>query len=240
MGHSIRAMGVLLALAAGATGISATAADNAGPHSFLMPSTAIANRPLIFEIPTQPLADALEQFGARTGLPVIFDAALVQGRRSAAVHGEHEPMQALQWMLEGTGLVAQYARPGRTDAVVVLRMPPVEEPEPTPGAASDASLPDVVHRRYDGLMQTRIRETFCTHPLLGRGAYRTAVRFSIDAMGRVQGVRLLDTSGDRTRDAAITKALEGMRLDWAPPSTMAQPVTLVIQPRGASVCPTAP
>lgn len=239
MGQPIRAWGVLLALMAGMASIPAVG-DEAESNLPFMAAPVIANRSFAFEIPAQPLADALAKFGALTGLPVIFDAALVQGRRSAAVRGDREPMQALRWMLEGTGLAAQYVRPDRTDAMVVLRAPLAEEGEPIEALASVPLLPGIAHRRYDGLMQTRIRETFCAHPLLARGAYRTAVQFNIDAAGRVQGARLLDTSGDRARDAAIASALEGMRLDWSPPATMAQPVTLVIQPRGAGVCSTEP
>lgn len=204
-----------------------------------MPSAATVNQPVHFaiplDIPVQPLADALEQFGVRTGLPVIFDAALMDGRRSTAVLGEQRPMQALQTMLAGTGLVAQYARPGRTDAVVVLPAPR----EPELAQAPVAAPAGLVHRRYDGLVQTRIRETFCARPLLARGAWRAAVQFHIDAAGHVREARLLDSSGDRNRDAAITEALAGLHLDWAPPSTMAQPVTLLIQPRGASLCANA-
>lgn len=242
MGHQILAMGVFLALAVGVAGSPATAAEIDDPPPLPTPSAATVNHPVHFavhlDIPAQPLADALEQFGVRTGLPVIFDAALMQGRRSTAVLGEQRPMQALQTMLSGTGLVAQYARPGRTDAVVVLPAPAAREPEAV--AAPAAAPAGLVHRRYDGLVQTRIRETFCARPLLARGAWRAAVQFNIDAAGHVQGARLLDSSGDRSRDAAITEALAGLRLDWAPPSTMAQPVTLLIQPRGASLCANAP
>ncbi len=242
MAHPLQSMGVLLALTAGVAGLPAQAADNAASQLIQMPSPVIANHSLAFDLPAQPLADALEQFGAQAGLPVIFDAALVQGRRSAPVHGPHAAMHALRLLLEGSGLVAQYARPGRSDAVVVLPQPPLpaELPEATEPALPAAAPGNVMHRRYDGLMQTRVRETFCNHPLLSRGSYRTAVQFHVDVMGRVHGVRLLDSSGDRVRDAAITAGLEGMQLDWAPPPTMAQPVTLLIQPRGAGLCATAP
>jgi len=203
-----------------------------------MPSSTPQSRPVPLDIPAQPLADALERFGALTGLPVIFDTALMEGRWSRAIRGEQAPLAALQALLEGSGLMAQSVRPGRNDAMVVLRAPVAATP--AEAAPEDAPRAGLVHRRYDGLMQTRIRESFCARPLLARGSYRAAVQFNIDAAGQVGGARLLDTSGDRLRDAAITAALEGMRLDWAPPATMAQPVTLLIDPRGTRLCASAP
>lgn len=237
MGHRTLAMGGLFALLVGAADLPATAADNVAPPSSLMPSAVAEHGRLAFEIPAQPLAEAIGQFGARTGLPVVFDAALVQGRRSSALHGSHEPLQALQTLLEGSGLVAQYARPGRTDALVVLRAPraadPAEAPEEAPALPPSAG---VTHRRYDGLMQARVSETFCANPLLARGGHRIAVQFHVDPTGWIQGARLLDSTGDAARDAAVIAALETVRLDWAPPATMAQPVTMVIQPRVANLC----
>lgn len=238
MGHQFLAMGVVLALTVGVAGMPATAADHADSQPLPMPSSAAVSRPVFLDIPAQALADALEQFGALTGLPVVFDAALTQGRRSREVRGEIGPVPALQAMLEGSGLIAQSARPGRNDAMVVLRAPAV--PAVSGEVPAEAARAGLVHRRYDGLMQTRIRERFCDRPLLARGTWRAAVQFHIDATGQVRAARLLDTSGDRSRDAAITAALDGMRLDWTPPATMAQPVTLLIDPRGMRLCASTP
>src|SRR5690606_385288 len=54
--------------------------------------------------PTQPLTEALIQFGRQAGLQASADAALMQSLRSAPVHGTMTWQQALSAMLSGTGL----------------------------------------------------------------------------------------------------------------------------------------
>ncbi len=57
-----------------------------------------------FDIPGQPLAEALVQFGRQAGLSASVDAALTQNRRSAPVKGSMRWEQALAALLAGTGL----------------------------------------------------------------------------------------------------------------------------------------
>ncbi|MEM9045346.1 MAG: TonB-dependent receptor [Pseudomonadota bacterium] len=56
------------------------------------------------EIGSQPLAAALAEFGAETGLQVSASSDLVAGQESANVSGLMTPAQALAKMLAGTGL----------------------------------------------------------------------------------------------------------------------------------------
>lgn len=57
-----------------------------------------------FDIPAQPLADALTQFGRQSGMQVSVDAGLVRGISSPGVGGSMLPEQALQRLLAGTGI----------------------------------------------------------------------------------------------------------------------------------------
>lgn len=61
--------------------------------------------PVAFDIPAQPLASALNQLAAQSGLQVIYNGELVQGLSSPAVRGSQEPEAALQRLLQGSGLI---------------------------------------------------------------------------------------------------------------------------------------
>lgn len=198
---------------------------------------------LRFDIARQPLNAALEQYGLRTGLPVFFDAALVAGRHSAPVQAVATPAEALGLLLRGTGLVAEYTSAGTgtgagtssgtstgTGAFVLKPQPAAPVDAPSAGArATDAAAS--AHGSYDGLVQTRIWEAFCANPRTVPGGYRTAMRFVVDATGRIANAFLLHTTGDRARDGAILDTLRQVRIDRAPPPDMAQPLTMLVLPR---------
>lgn len=57
-----------------------------------------------FDIPAQPLSDALIEFGRQAGFQVSMDAALVEGRQGSAVRGTLDWQSALDRLLSGTGL----------------------------------------------------------------------------------------------------------------------------------------
>src|SRR5688572_24995784 len=60
------------------------------------PSPAPATAQLMsFDIPAQPLADALAVFGQQAGWQVSYTPDLMQGLRSTAVVGAHSPAAAL-------------------------------------------------------------------------------------------------------------------------------------------------
>lgn len=65
-----------------------------------------------FAIPPQPLASALEAFGAQASMRMSFDAAAAQGAISPGVTGSLPPAEALQQLLAGTGLTARFTEGG--------------------------------------------------------------------------------------------------------------------------------
>lgn len=90
-----------------------------------------------FDIPAQPLADALTQFGRQSGLQVSVSAALVQGKATTGVSGNLTTGEALRRLLAGTDLTATISDRG----IVTLSGPA----GPGPGAAGGAvSLPPVM------------------------------------------------------------------------------------------------
>jgi iron complex outermembrane receptor protein len=70
--------------------------------------TAPAQGTRAFNIPAQPLADALVQFGYQSGLQVAADGNATAAGTSTAVSGNLTPQQALTRLLTGTGLIFQF------------------------------------------------------------------------------------------------------------------------------------
>ncbi|WDY59829.1 TonB-dependent siderophore receptor [Pseudomonas sp. PSKL.D1] len=57
-----------------------------------------------YAMAAQPLASALAQFARQNGLQLSFDAALAQGRMAPALNGQLSESDALQRLLQGSGL----------------------------------------------------------------------------------------------------------------------------------------
>lgn len=77
---------------------------------------AQADARLTFDIPAQPLPNALYAFGQQSGLQVTVDAALTAGLDAPRVEGLFTPEEALDLMLAGTGIVWRFT----DDGTVVL------------------------------------------------------------------------------------------------------------------------
>jgi len=63
-------------------------------------------KPVKFDIPAQPAADALVVFSKQSGMDVLYAYNDLLAVRSTAVAGEYEPDQALALLLKGTGFTA--------------------------------------------------------------------------------------------------------------------------------------
>jgi TonB family protein len=218
----------ILGTVSGLTVAQTVPRSQAGTQTFVTP--AVTTSPAVsyrFDIAAQPLADALDQYGAITRRPVIFDATVVAGRTSAAVQGMYAPEVALRMLVEGTGLMVDYTGAGRTDAFVLRA---IDAPE----AASNQSADDTTDLKkfsgYAGLIQIHLWDTFCRIPQIQPGEYSTAVRFSIDLTGRIINAQLLHSTGDHDRDMAVLITLDQVQFDTPPPAEMPQPITMVILP----------
>lgn len=96
--------------------------------------SAVAQQAKAFNIPAQPLADALVQFGYQSGLQVVADGGLTASVRSPGVTGTLPPSEALARLLAGTGLVYRFTnattvaleRPGASSAPGAVHLDPVQ------------------------------------------------------------------------------------------------------------------
>jgi len=86
---------------------------------------------------------------------------------------------------------------------------------------------------YTGMLKDTILEKLSEDDHVRRGSYSAVVRIWLASDGRVERVKLAQTTGDRDRDAAIELALTKLsRVREAPPLEMPQPITLKIVSRG--------
>ncbi len=192
------------------------------------PTLALARGDMLpFDLPAQPLEQALERFSVVSGWSVMYPGALADGRRSQPVQGMMPPSQALEELLGGTGLAIEDAGEGR----VVLRQVIGAELDQTspPADLMDASA---IRREFGGL-QRRLRDAFCDHPLLAPGNYTARVGFRVDQNGRVRQPQLFHSSGAAKRDEALLKVLGELQLA-ASAAMLPQPVTLQIRKVPAS------
>ena len=86
-----------------------------------------------FDIPAQPLAPALSQFASQSGREVLFDPALVAGKRTQGLKGDFAIERALGQLLSGSGLKAQSA--GRALVISAAPIAISTAPSPAPTAA---------------------------------------------------------------------------------------------------------
>lgn len=197
------------------------------PTEDVAPSSDLAGDGVMaFDIPAQPLADALKRYGSLTRRPTLVRSELVAGRLSAPVRGAHTPIAALRRMLQGTGLQAM---PIAGDAAggFILR-------QAKDGAARLGALGEL--NGYPALVQTRVWQALCAGALTAPGRYRALLRLRVDAAGKVGRVALMTSTGDARRDGAILAALRPLAMRRPPPSGLAQPLTLLIAPQAGDAC----
>jgi hypothetical protein len=174
-----------------------------------------------FDIPAQPLAAALEQYGNLTGRDAIYKSSLMMGRRSMALRGPYAPDEALVLLLQGTGLSVAYA----SSKSFVLLPAAVPVTAALPYAAS----------QYYGRVQVGLRQALCAASAARPGNYRVAVRLWFDAAGNVVRHERWNSTGAAWRDEMIDQALQRVRIGMPPPVGLVQPVSIVIRPQGPGV-----
>ncbi|VFR90514.1 Outer membrane TonB-dependent transducer VreA of trans-envelope signaling system [plant metagenome] len=185
-----------------------------------------AKRVFDFDIPAQTLQDALEQYGAVTGVSVVYLGTLVTGRRSQAVSGRLEAGEALRRLLAGSGLSARYTS---QNALVLVGAPQSPRGASTPAA----SRPEAGrYRQYYGTVQGALRAALCRDPLLAKEDFRAALQFWVSAAGRLERIRLLDSTGLPARDDALLRSLE-RAVVGPPPPGFEQPFTMIMLPLSA-------
>ncbi|WP_433897934.1 STN domain-containing protein [Pseudomonas sp. PSE1(2024)] len=182
---------------------------------------------MTLHIPAQELARALDQFSRATGMAVLVDSQLSRGRRSLAVDGEFTAAEALRRMLGGSGLMAKYSRDDAfTLQVAQIEEVPMPAEKPTPASAA-------VNRSYATAVQAAIERNLCRSPLTRPGSFRAVLQLWIGRDGVVQHNRLVTSTGDVRRDAALVDSFHTLKIDRPTPGALRQPVTLLLLPESS-------
>ena len=119
-----------------------------------------------FDIPAQPLAQALTAFGRQSGLQVAFDPAATAGKASAAVSGSMTAEQALRQLLAGSGLSYQFTSAravtvsGVAGSTGAVQLDPVLRAGPATGAAAGRARQPAAGLRRRAGGEGRCRSAF--------------------------------------------------------------------------------
>lgn len=181
-----------------------------------------------FDLPAQPLIDALQHYGVLTRQPALFRSEIVDGLTSTAVSGRYSAKAALHLLLSGTGLVAE--KFDHDVGGTFILKPAIDAKADGARVANLGSM-----RGYPSLIQTRVWQALCGNPRTAPGGYRSLLSFRVDASGQIQRVRLVASSGDADRDAAMLDVLVHVRMGSPPPPELAQPVAVLLMPHEAGV-----
>ncbi len=207
------------------------------PAATLAQDADAAHTQYTFDVPAQPLPEALQSYGEITGVAVLIDARLLGGLRSTAVLGRYARRDALQRMLTGTGLIPHFVENGAFTLVPVGSVVDADDALPDTTPVITPSLPEPTRQRGARVIQRSLEQALCSAALTRPGAYRASLRFWLtDADRRIRAPELLDSTGDTQRDAAILRRLRDLPLPGLP-ADLPQPITLLLLPETPGATP---
>jgi hypothetical protein len=194
---------------------------------------------MIFQIPAQSLATALQAYGERAKIQVLYESDTAGGRQSAAVEGEFTRDKALELLLSGTNLEVHYTGP---DAITIAprTVRGKDEPPTDPIVKADLSIGELRVRAsnhisdpsplqdYSESVQLDIQSALRKNAKTRSGNYRAVLDLWIDSTRVIQKTALLQSTGEADRDAAVTAALQGLTTSRSPPANTPLPIRVVI------------
>ena len=116
------------------------------------------------DIPSQDLKDALDAYIGQSGVQLVYKANDVSGLKSQAVRGAFTPEQALDRLLQGTGVTAQR---GPTGAFAVVRQ--IRSDLGSGNAAGALARLEQARSRFPGGVLRQEREALTIQALAGSG-----------------------------------------------------------------------
>jgi hypothetical protein len=209
--------------------------------SIAEPSLPIAQYQM-FNIPTQPLATALEQFGKSSKMQVLYESRIASRLQSPGAHGGMTAYSALEKILSGTGLTASFVGP---NAITVGKPSPYPDDEPpvSPLSEQGISLPtlqvaapasganQLLLRAYNDAVTREIRLALEKDPDTSDGNYTVGVEIWLTSTNRIGPLSVVQSSGSGLRDLAISRALQGVSFSVPLPDNVPQPVRVTITVR---------
>ncbi len=175
-----------------------------------------------FNIPAQALGPALESYARLANREILYDGTVVSGRKSGEVDGSYTPERALEILLAGTGIGADF----RDAGFIALQALPLDSTARDQGSTQRAS-----HLRYYAAVQRAFKSAFCRADV--PGDERIAARLWIGRSGQVLQVKRLDPSGHAEFDDRVDFVLRRLQIGVLAPDDFPQPVTIVRNPDAA-------
>ncbi len=194
---------------------------------------------LTFHIPAQPLAIALQEYGEKAGVQVLYESNSAVGRISNAVDGDFSPGAALEILLSGSGLKVRYSSP---EAITLTNPSTLDDVPPSHpldsmadlslgtlrvrGATEEADQGGL--RDFSATVQSDIQSALRRNARTRGGNYRLVLDLWVDPSRTIQRTELAQSTGDRERDATVQAALQGLVISRPAPPKTPQPVRVVI------------
>lgn len=91
---------------------------------------------------------------------------------------------------------------------------------------------EVLHQSYAAQVQQALRGTLCASAQTRPGSYRLALQLRLDSRGMVERFRLLSTTGEPARDAAVQSRVSTLSVGSPPPPSLPQPLVILLLPEG--------
>ncbi len=95
---------------------------------FLSPDACAGEEPATFDIPAQPLSEALIEFARQSRINVVAPKSVTEGRISSPVSGDMEPSEALDRLMQSTGVGSVQSKDGSYILVRAVASAPKEKP----------------------------------------------------------------------------------------------------------------
>jgi Fe(3+) dicitrate transport protein len=189
--------------------LSHACAPGAGPGGQCRAVNSQAAEAAAIQIQAQPLGSALKQLGQQTSLQLFFSPELVAGKQAPAVSGNLAPEQALQQLLQGSGLTFEMSgrhRGGKASADTLDLGSGSLELAPTDIKVVGDWLGDAqqsVVQNHPGARTVVRREA-----MVEKGAMNVR-----DVLRGIPGVQVQDSNGTGGSDLSLNV---GVRPDFAP------------------------
>lgn len=201
-------------------------------HSPVFAQSVSEEKEQHYEIPSQPIVQALKAFATVSGVSVIYGQSVPGEQRSTALDGTFPAPVALSRLLEGTGLKARF-----TSATSALIHPEEQSVDSsTTPSVTGATLPSlqldmlevnaspIIGRPSPGAWNAyaqRVQAEILDR-IIRDGAYegrrlRIVARVRVNASGRITEIERVHPSADQTWER-IQKLLVGTLLSTPPPS----------------------
>ena len=168
------------------------------------------------QIQAQSLATALNQLGQQTSLQLFFSPDLVAGKQAPAVSGQLSPEQALQALLQGSGLTYEISQ-----GTVVLHSAQVDsqaasgtlELAPT----SVSMVGDWLGDAQESVVQNHAgaRTVVRREAMVEQGAMNVR-----DVLKGIPGVQVQDSNGTGGSDLSLNVGVRGLTSRLSPRSTV--------------------